>query len=70
VSVAAVGPGGSGVLRAAFDAGRGGWFGIVRIADAGASRPAAGAFDVQIVSEALTREEEPHRFTIAVAPPA
>jgi hypothetical protein len=60
VSVARIGPGGAGVLRASFDVGPGGWFSLVRI-----EGPSASArFDVQIVSEALTKEEEPHRFAI------
>ena len=65
VAVGEVGPGGASVLRAAFDVGRGGWFGIVRV---GEERPSSGRFTVRFASEALTKGEAAHRFAIDVAP--
>jgi hypothetical protein len=61
VSIAQVGPGGTGVLRAAFDVGTGGWFSVVRL-EGGA--PASASVDVRIVSEALSKDEEAYRFAI------
>jgi hypothetical protein len=67
VAVAAVGPGGAGVLRAAFDTGRGGWFAIVRLDEGGpAVATPSGRFEIQLKSEALTRDETAHRFAIRV----
>lgn len=56
-----IGPGGSGVLRAAFDVGTGGWFRLMRIESGEAS---TAPFDVRIVSEALSKDEQAYRFTI------
>jgi hypothetical protein len=70
VGVARVGNGGAGNLRAVFDLGAGGWFTIVRVggragAAAGASAVAQRpSFEVNIVSEAIARDEDAHRFTI------
>ncbi len=61
VAVTTIGPGGTGVLRAAFDVGTGGWFRLMRIDEGDA--PAA-PFDVRIVSEALSKDEQAYRFTI------
>ena len=61
VAVTTVGPGGSGVLRAAFDVGTGGWFRLMRIE---ATDAPSTPFDIRIVSEALSRDEQPYRFTI------
>lgn len=65
VAKADVGPGGTGVLRAAFDVGPGGWFTLVRVEGAGSSTSVA-ALDIQLVSEALSKDEEPHRFVVDV----
>ncbi len=61
VALTSIGPGGTGVLRAAFDVGSGGWFRLMRIE---AGEVPSAPFDVRIVSEALSKDEEPYRFTI------
>ncbi len=61
VGIATVGPGGTGVLRATFDVGTGGWFRLMRIEERDAS---SAPFDIRIVSEALTKDEQPYRFAI------
>jgi hypothetical protein len=62
VALSTIGPGGIGVLRATFDIGAGGWFRVMRV-EGGTSSDAF--FDIQIVSEALTKHEEAYRFSIA-----
>jgi hypothetical protein len=65
VAMTRVGPGGAGVLRAAFDVGSGGWFTVLRVEPTPSTpAPSHASFDVQLVSEALAKDEEPHRFTV------
>jgi hypothetical protein len=66
LSIAKVGPGGTGVLRTTFDVGTGGWFAITRVVDTEPSSAAIGpaSFDIVIVSEAIAKDEEPQRFVI------
>ena len=64
VAVTHVGVGGAGALRAAFDGGSGGWFTVVRADGGKVTNATTVPFDVQIVSEALTRDDEAQRFTI------
>jgi hypothetical protein len=61
VSVSHIGPGGSGLLRATFDVGDGGWFRVMRIEGGSGQR---SSVEVQIVSEALIEEETAQRFSI------
>jgi hypothetical protein len=61
VAVERIGPGGTGVLRAAFDVGAGGWFTLVRLEGAEA---APASFEARMISEALVKGEAPHRFVI------
>ena len=61
VGLTTVGPGGTSVLRAVFVVGGGGWLRVLRVD--GATETAV-PFDIQIVSEALTKDEEAYRFTI------
>jgi hypothetical protein len=61
VAVTTIGPGGTGVLRATFAVGAGGWFRVMRIEDRAAT---AAPFDVRIVSESFSKDEEAYRFTI------
>ena len=61
VAITTVGPGGTGVLRAAFDVGAGGWLRLMRIE---AGELASAPFEMRFVSEALSKDEEPYRFTI------
>jgi len=61
VGLTTIGPGGTGVLRAVFVMGSGGWFRVMRV-DGATERTVP--FDIQIVSEALTKDEEAYRFTI------
>lgn len=65
VALADVGPGGRGVLRAAFTKGDGATFSLVRIAG-----NANGSADVsvRILSEAMADGEKPQRFAIDMRP--
>jgi hypothetical protein len=62
VAAAHVGPGGTARLRAAFDVGAGGWFTVLRVENDAAG---AASFEIDLVSEALTRDEAPHPFVIS-----
>jgi hypothetical protein len=65
VSLARVGPGGAGVLRASFDAGAGGWFTVLRV-EGGLPSTSSVPFEARLVSEALASDEAAHRFAIAI----
>ena len=60
VAVADVGPGGTGILRAMFARGDGGWFSVVRVAGGQGS----AKVDVRVLSEALRSGEKPQRFEV------
>lgn len=60
VAVTDVGPGGTGMLRAMFAKGSGGWFSVVRVA----GEPGSATVAVRILSEALRSGEKPQRFEI------
>ena len=60
VALVDVGAGGSGVLRAAFPNGDGGWFSLVRVTGA----QGAAKVDVRILSEALRKGEKAQRFDV------
>lgn len=69
LSIAKVGPGGTGVLRTTFDLGTGGWFAIARVVEGDAPVPTNAAlgpasYDIVIVSEAIAKDEEAQRFAI------
>ncbi len=68
VSVARIGVGGAGELRAAFDGGNGGWFSVVRADDGKFVSTDRVPYDVRIVSEAITKDDKARRFTIDVSP--
>jgi hypothetical protein len=69
LSIAKVGPGGTGVLRTTFDVGSGGWFAITRIVDGETPAPTNASlgpatYDIVIVSEAIAKDEEAQHFVI------
>lgn len=65
VALADVGPGGSGVLRAAFTKGDGATFSVVRIAGNAAG---TANVSVRVLSEAMAEGEKPQRFAIDMSP--
>lgn len=65
VALADVGPGGSGVLRAAFTKGDGASFSVVRLAG---SASGSANVAVRVLSEAMAAGEKPQRFAIAMSP--
>jgi hypothetical protein len=60
VGAAHIGPGGAGVLRAAFDVGVGGWFTLLRVEGGSAER---ARYEIRIDSEAASSDEAPYRFS-------
>ena len=66
VAVTDVGPGGTGMLRAMFAKGDGGWFSVVRVA----GQPGTAKVDVRILSEALRAGEKAQRFELEMNPKA
>lgn len=65
VALADVGPGGAGILRAAFTKGEGASFSVVRL---GGAATGSATVAVRVLSEAMAAGEKPQRFAIEMSP--